>query len=569
MTGRSRRLAAYVLGMALATWLAAGAAAQGGKAPVASVDRNQITLQDTIQLSLQVFQSPGAVPELRELRRDFDILSNSQSISHQIINGLARYENTWVFSLAPKRAGALQIPAISIAGQRTQPIEVGVSDGQTARPPAANPVRMDVFVDRQDPYVQAQVLVTVRVLTRVQLHNAALQPPRLDDAVLTAVQDRRYLTDVDGVQHLALERVFAVFPQSSGVSEVPSVLFTARVSRRAGSGISLLRPGRAVTLRSPPITLNVKPRPASSRSAFWLPARSLEIVESWAPKPERLVAGSPITRKLRLVADGALGSQLPPLMETAAPGNFKAYPDRPQTHDKLSGDGVRGWREESAALVAVDERPIDLPEIRIPWWNTVTDQGEVLVLPARVLQARRGLLAQIPPADSAAADGVASGADAVTSATPWMLRLMGAAGALGLILALWAHRRGLLDGLGQRILRALRRGGETELSERSAWRWLMRSCRSEDLDALRHALLAWQALRWPGSVPPSASAALGHILRLVDQALYGAGAARKPWPGVAVAESLRGLRRAAQTEAVLSARARHARDGLPALYADS
>ena len=540
--------------------LAALAGLAQAQAPVASINTNKTSLQGTVQLTVRAFQSPGAPPDFSPLQRDFNILSRGQTISHQWINGIRRYENLWSMTLAPKRSGTLQIPPLEIAGQRTQAIAVHVTGGPTPTSLDEKPVQMNVLVDKTDIYVQAQSLVTAHIRTRVQLYNASLRTPSLDDAVMVTTANRQYLSEEKGVKYLNFERVFAIFPQSSGTMEVPSLLFTGNMPRQIRLGGSLLRPGQGIRLTSPPITLNVKPRPAASTGPAWLPARSLKIVEAWEPRNGQLAIGVPLTRRLKLVAEGALGSQLPPISVELPPANaVKAYPDPATSHDDLTNRGVRGRREESVALVSIDGQSARLPAIRIPWWNTETDREEILEWPAKTIGVTQGPASvKVADDDAASAGAPADAQDAPAFArplAPWTLSLAAALVTMALVALGWARRYGMLERwLG---------GTEPARSERHAWRQLQRALRAGELAAIRRAMLAWQSLGWPDGASDQAASALAHILSLLDRQLYAADTpgGRDAWPAVAVRESLRGLRQSA-----LASRPPSRRHALPGLY---
>ena len=77
---------------------------------------------------------------------------------------------------------------------------------------------LDVKATPEQPYVQSQVLYTLRLYRRVDIAQAELSEPELTDAVVEKLgEDSNYNTVVNGVSYLVTERKYAIFPQKSGV----------------------------------------------------------------------------------------------------------------------------------------------------------------------------------------------------------------------------------------------------------------------------------------------------------------------------------------------------------------
>ena len=77
--------------------------------------------------------------------------------------------------LAPKRTGKLTIPALHLGAGTSAPLTLEVMPGaQAAKIGEARPVLLEVEAQPQQPYVQGQVIYSVRVLSRVPLREASL-----------------------------------------------------------------------------------------------------------------------------------------------------------------------------------------------------------------------------------------------------------------------------------------------------------------------------------------------------------------------------------------------------------
>ena len=91
----------------------------------ASVDRTQISEQDTLNLVLRIDeQILIGSPNLAALENDFTILGQSRSQQMRSVNGVTESFTQWSISLMPKRKGQLQIPALTFKGSTSSPIQI-------------------------------------------------------------------------------------------------------------------------------------------------------------------------------------------------------------------------------------------------------------------------------------------------------------------------------------------------------------------------------------------------------------------------------------------------------------
>jgi hypothetical protein len=83
------------------------------------------------------------------------------------------------------------------------------------------------------------------------------------------------------------------------------------------------------------------------------------------------------------------GAQLPPVLFEGIDG-LKYYPDQPTIEDLEVPTGLSGARSDSAAIVPTRDGTWELPELRIPWWDTEARTLRVATLPARTLNVSAG-----------------------------------------------------------------------------------------------------------------------------------------------------------------------------------
>ncbi|MHB8447866.1 MAG: BatD family protein, partial [Rudaea sp.] len=352
------------------------------------LDRNQMQLGETVTLNVQVDGDAQAQqPEFSALAGDFDMTGTQSSTSVNIVNGKTSSSVLWAVGLSPKHAGTLTIPALNVAGQHTQPLSLVVS------PPSANAAQPggDVFVEAQadplSPYVQQQVLLTVKLYFAVNLVDGNLDDPQVKGAVVRKLgQDSRYNAQAGGRSYNVVERHYALTPEQNGSLSVPPIVFRGHAVDPNGGGF-FFNQGRAIGAQSSAIALNVRPRPAASGSDTWLPARSMSLTATGIDASTRAQVGEPLTLTLRLEAQG-LGFEQLPKLELPRIDGADIYPDKPVTQDKDDGQWLYGVRERKFAIVPNRSGPLTLPPISVVWWDTAHDRAQTTQLPAITLNVQ-------------------------------------------------------------------------------------------------------------------------------------------------------------------------------------
>lgn len=521
----------------LATLLAG--TAQG--AVDASVDRNRVALGDTLQLTVSATEDDEdlASVDLSALQRDFEILQRSTRSNTTIVNGQRTHNRQLVMEITPLRTGTLRIPSFQVGAKRTAALEIAVSEPVQLDPGDAQ-VLFDAELDRDEVYVQGQVVLTVRLQQAINLDNRSISELDLSGAFVVPLEQQSFQRTVGGRPWLVHEVRYAIFPEQSGTLEIPALNFTARESRPRRSLFDTTS-GRVVRMRTEPLSIEVLPRPASyPDDATWLPASALTLEESWSSDPGQLQVGGSVTRTLRLTGEGLQGAQLPPIDPPRIDG-LKFYPDQPAISDAEVPAGLLGSRTDSTAIVPTRAGTLELPELRIPWWDTRTGSLRFATLPARtitVAPAARPLTAPLAGPQAVTGDLVAPPAPAA-GALAWQIAT--AVCALGWLatLLLWLRSR------------TGNRGVDTAAPEqptrKTAYRQLLAACTANHATQARHWLIRWTAAAWDDPAITSIAAAaarwespeLDSALAALDASLYAPEPAA--WQGATLASVVKEL----------------------------
>ena len=490
----------------------------------ATVDRREIAMGETLRLTLlgDAGEQPAEI-DLTPLSRDWEILSRSSATNARYINGQNQVTRTLEMELAPLREGTLSIPPLTHGGRTTTPQSIRVNPEPTVAPGDAL-VLFEASIDQSSVYVQAETILTVTLQQAINLDGGEISAFDVADAVVEDLERRSFQRRVGNRTWLVTELRYAIYPQKSGRLTIPAIGFTAR---EVQPGRSLLgaRLGRRLRLASEPIELEVKPVPASFSGEVWLPARELTLTENWSIDPESLNIGDSTTRTLTLVARGLQGSQLPPLSSVQGSLNIpelRFYPDQESIDQTELSDGLQGQRIQSEALVARSGGSWQLPEIRVPWWNTETDSLQYAILPARNVS-----VATPAPLDAASPNQPTtelSGAPATLPVWAWILSGSGWLAALLLAGMMWMSRRDRSAATAGDI--APHRDAS---SLRQALVEIRRCAEQNDPASLRRAILSWARLHHGrhfasfNDLTTASSESLAERLMMLDRCLYGGG----------------------------------------------
>lgn len=361
---------------------------------VASIDRADVEINESFTLKVLVDTDVDIEPDASALEADFYVGNRSQLSNTTIVNGQISRSRTWTYVLRPRRAGDLVIPPVTVGNEQSNPLHIVVAPQSNALPGEAD-IFVATEVDYAESYVQAQVLYTVKVYRSVATRQPRLSEPGFSGVevlIELAGEERSYESTLNGKNYNVVERVYALFPQESGKLIISPARFEARVLR--GGRIT----GRKV-FESEEITVLVNPippPPAEFPDAAWLPAKSLELSEVWSREPDRLPAGEPITRHVTITALGQLSTQIPVIDPLDADG-VKIYPDKPELRVVAEPAGIRATRKDQYAMIGVRAGLVELPELKLPWWDINAGEWQVASLPARSLTILTSGEAALPP----------------------------------------------------------------------------------------------------------------------------------------------------------------------------
>jgi hypothetical protein len=486
------------------------------------VDRTEVALGETLRLTIRgdAGEQPNDL-DLSGIERDFEILQRSSSTSARLVGGQQSVTRTLELDLAPRRDGVMTIPSLVTGGKRTTPIAIKVSPEPIVAP-GDELVLFDSAVDKTEVYVQAQLILTVTLQQAINLDNRTITELDIPDIYVEPLEQRSFQRRIAGRLWQVTELRYALFPQKSGVFDIPALAFSGR-ELLPGRSLLGARLGRRIALDSRPITIDVKPVPSSFPGEVWLPASRLTLTSQWSAAPNSLITGDSTTRSLELTAEGLQGSQLPPLTSLGGSSSLdglRFYPDKETIDQREVSAGLEGYRLQSEALVATRPGNWELPPLSIPWWNTETDTLEFARLPEETIAVSGSSTSAYGTTDP-----VETSLDSAINPSGRVSRYWLGTAALGWLLA--AVFAGLWLRLRRRLNSARQKPGREKIDASKALVQLRLACSSNDPEAARQAVLNWfQDQRETighlslSDVGNHVESALAEELRRLDAALY-------------------------------------------------
>jgi hypothetical protein len=457
------------------------------------IDSSPISINQTFQLTLtQEGAKQQGLPDLSVLKKDFMILGTERHMSYTLINGQSNASSQWTVTLKPLKTGVLSIPAIQMGSEHSNAMTINV-EGTTTNQATPDLDQHDLMLktslDQDKPYVNQEVIYTVKLFNSKRLLDANYEAPQVTDALMIPLgETKRYQTVQNNTNYVVEEQQYAVFPQKSGTLTINSPSFTAMVYD--------VDPQR-VTVQDKASVVTVQPIPKAYQGSLWLPAKQVNLSEQYEHSNQTLSQGSTLVRTITLEGLG-LPAQLLPALEFKNKEGYNVYTEKGTDKNQVRQGELVGTTDFKVTYLFNKPGTIIIPEVRLHWFNTQTGKDEVAVLAPRSIEVTPSANAQNTSAntpqskdnvaeehqnDSVPAQPAATGTIAQENNTwVWVLALFFASAWL-ITLGLWGW---------QKRSRCAGRGAYKVALEQ-----LKRACTSSNPKDARDALIKWASLHWP------------------------------------------------------------------------
>ena len=520
---------------------------------VASLDRSHVFLDESFRLELTADDSVDEDPDFSPLHKNFEILNQSQSTNMSYVNGQYSRKGVWSLELMAKTTGALTIPSIAFGKDQSPALRIQIKDPATAKKPAQGTNQdafLEVEIDEKTAWVQSQVIVNVRLFSRISMSNLRTSEAQTSDpdAIIHQLGNASsYEAFRNGVRYAVYETRYAIYPQHSGTLEFKPMIFEARVnSGRARSFMDqFTNAGERKRLRSNSASIEVQAKPANIKRSDWLPAKHISLAEEWSEDVTQLKNGEPVTRTITITAHGIMAENLPELNMDEIK-ELKQYPDKATLENKVSDQGISSTKQIKVALIPTRSGGFKLPAIAIPWWNTATGKQEMALLPEKLIRARGEMANKTPVAPEKTTAQTDTKKDATISASPtskiiepgywpWLSLILG----MGWLMTLVALFR-----------KKTKNTSVKATPERASFRILEKAvqthAKNNNASQTKDALLKWARAHWPdrttnnlADISKKVTSELATEITSLNTALYGSNTTQ--WEGKTLVSAFKTL----------------------------
>ncbi|MBH31911.1 MAG: hypothetical protein CMG71_08005 [Candidatus Marinimicrobia bacterium] len=393
----------------------------------ATVDQNQISLNETITLKVTAEESDG-FPKLDLAGiKDFTVISGpGQSSSFQWINGNMSSSKTLSWTLIPNKVGTLTIPemTVEVDGKLIPTAPIGVTVTQSTDPTAPGTRRQSpreqtdsplIFLvaepDKMEAFQGEQVTVHYKLYTRVNLRQYAVKskPQGVgfwQEELFAPKQPTLRETSIDGVRYrVATLYKVALFPITNGDLVLEPMILNCSIevpSRNRQFSLfndffsdPFFSKTKQQIVRSDELTFTVKPVPEAGKPAGFTGGVGTFDLKAHVDTTQ-IAVNQALAFTIELSGTGNLGLfQLP---EPEFPGGLEVFNPKTTINKDPFRDQLTGNRSWEYILIPRREGQYIIPQVNLSFlepssgqWKTVsTEQIPIVVKPAEATLANGG-----------------------------------------------------------------------------------------------------------------------------------------------------------------------------------
>lgn len=225
---------------------------------------------------------------------------------------------------------------------------------------------LTVRVVPPEPYLQEQIIQTIRVVAAHAFEELVLDLPPVEGAdIITLQQPKTRKFKTYGGEGYIYETRRAIFPKASGELRLAPV--------RVSGSVGISREEKeSFALKSKPVLLDIKPPPGDFSAPTWVVARKVEIEEHWSKPLDQLRVGDHVTHTVKALVTGVTGAHLPELDHGRSTG-LTILPGQSERSTEVTPNEVIGKIRRSFELRVDVDQPINISPVRLVWWNTDTE----------------------------------------------------------------------------------------------------------------------------------------------------------------------------------------------------
>lgn len=295
----------------------------------------------------------------------------NQSWSQQNPDGSWSYQQSWNYQQPP-------IQGWPGYGQPSMQSWGNQPPGTQSHTAATHP-KLELHLKHTKAFVSQNLVLEAEVISPEATSQLDLQLPHIEQAVLLPLAenaDTPWSAEIikrQGKQFFRYKSFYQLTPLQAGHMSLPPL----GISGKLANGQSFEeRAAQGLELGVLPDDTSVRP---------WLPLANLELSAN-LHGDERIAEGQPISLVIEQSAEGMSGSQLPSVEAQLRSPRHRVYREKTEVKGRVDTQGrLIGSRIEHFTLVPQKGNRVQIPALRLDWWNTVRGRKETAIIPSRLL----------------------------------------------------------------------------------------------------------------------------------------------------------------------------------------
>ncbi len=348
---------------------------------LATVDRDQITLEDSLQLSITIQGTQNTPPPELPSLPDFRITSSGTSSSMQIVNFKRSVSITHKYRLTPMNTGQFKIGSARIRANSkiyaTQPITVVVQKPTVQTQSVDKSVFVETNVSKKTAYVGEQLIYSFKLFHRVEAKKLDLSMPfgALHFQKENLGKAKKYQSVINGIEYQVQEISVALFPIKPGKAEIPSAMLDMDIYNRTrsnsrgflndsffGQGIR----AEHKVLHSKPLSVEILALPEKGKPPDFKNTIGQFNIHANLGKHD-LEVGDTTTLTITVSGKGNIRGVTFP--EPDLNRQFKIYPDQPEFKQTVAANQIMGQKIFKFALVPLQSGTVTLPALTLAYFD--------------------------------------------------------------------------------------------------------------------------------------------------------------------------------------------------------
>ena len=350
-----------------------------------SLDRNEITINDTAKLTISVNGSQQSVsPRLYGLN-NFHVEQGGTTSRFNMVNGRVTQGLDNVLYLIPKNQGTFTLgPAeIDFNGKKIRSNQVKLTVRKTSndvKHQSSDPIFVTASVSPKAGYPGQEFFYIIKFYYSVSVRDLSIELPDADNISLKQLgKPKEYSSVIKSKKYNVIEINYALFAEKPGKYTLNKSVMKMNVieKRRDSFGFGFFDNfGRArpYAVSSNSVTLNIKNLPEENRPSDFSGLVGHFSIDSNL-SPDHIKAGNSAT--LSVILKGQGNVTLMPDINLPDFENVKTYADQPVMDVKESNQGQSATKTMKWALVPQYEGDVIIPQLSISYFDPDKEKYEI------------------------------------------------------------------------------------------------------------------------------------------------------------------------------------------------